>query len=513
MAISTAVGLDRRSTIIGYGLGAGNFANVTPHLPMSILVLGQANTDKVSGLDMDTIERHLTAKAVGEKYGFGSPMHRAMKILKPLGSDGVGGISVFFAAQSDSGLTATVKEITVTGTVIKNGEIIIEIGGRSTIDGASLVVPVLIGETADDVMIKIADAVTNCTSCEYSAGFTSMDTEVVLTSKFKGINSLVRLDVSLSVTGTGLTIATSETAGTGSASVYDSLEAIGDKWIPMLLNTYSVESVSILNEIQDFNGMPGDTPTGRYSGLIMKPFVSFTGVITEDDFDEALLFGSSNVDEVTHSFAPSPASKGSCYESAAWVVLRESVLANNDPSKDVINMSIEMPEPFDLSFAQPNYDQRDFWCRAGVSTSTWDESTGKYVIKDLITTYRVDTEVEPAFRWVRDVYIDFNMKFKYYLMQVNQVIGKIIVPDGATVPSNNSGNSISPKVFRSLVLELIDEMESDGLITDRGFSKASLEVEIDSTNPNRFNCTFSYKRTGIARITSTNVLAGHFFGN
>jgi len=513
MAISTAVGLDRRSTIIGFGLGAGNFATATRHLPMSIVVLGQANTDKVSGIDLDKIERHLTAKEVGEKYGYGSPMHRAMRILKPLGSDGVGGIPVFFAAQSDAGLTATVKEITVTGTVIKNGEIIIEIGGRKTLDGASLVVPVLIGETADDVMLKIADAITNCTSCEYSAGFVTLDTEVVLTSKFKGINSLVRLDVSISVTGTGLTIATTEVPGTGSPTVTASLNEIGEKWIPMLLNTYSVESDLILDEIQSFNGMPGDTPTGRYSGLIMKPFVSLTGVITENDFTEALAYGAVNIDEVTHSFAPVPASKGSCYEAAAWVALRESVLANNDPSKDIINMSIEMPEPFDLSLSQPSYDVRDVWCRSGVSTSTWDESTGKYVIKDLITTYRVDTEVEPAFRWVRDVYIDFNMKFKYYLMQVNQVIGKVIVPDDATVPSNIASNVISPKVFRSLVLDLIDQMEADGLITDREFSKASLVVEIDSTNPNRFNCTFDYKRTGIARISSTNVRAGHFFGN
>lgn len=508
-----AVGLDRRSTIIGFGLSAGNFATSTPHLPMSILVLGQANTDKVAGLDLDTIERALTAKEVGDKYGYGSPLHRAMRILKPLGSDGVGGIPVFFAVQDDDGLTASIVDITVTGTVTKNAEITIQIGGRETLDGASLVVNALVGETEDDVMLKIRDAINDCVSCEYSAAFTALDPEVVLTSKFKGLNSLVRVDVSISVTGSGLTIATSETAGTGSPTVTDSLNDIGEKWIPMVVNTYSVESDLILDEIQAFNGMPGETPTGRYSGLTMKPFVCLTGITTSTDFTSAVDYAAANQDEVTHSFAPAPASKGSCYEASAWYALREAVLANNDPSKDIINMSIDMPEPYDLVFAQPSYDQRDLWCRAGVSTSVWDESTGKYVIKDFITTYRVDTEVEPSFRWVRDVYIDFNMKFKYYLMQQNQVIGKVIVPDNAATPSGIASNVISPKVFKSLVLDLIDEMESDGLITDREFSKSKLIVEISSTNPNRFNCSFSYKRTGIARITSTNVLAGHFFGN
>lgn len=513
MAISTAVGLDRRSTIIGFGIGAGNFAASTPNLPISILVLGQANTDKVSGLNLNKIEQHLTAKEVGDIYGYGSPLHRAMRILKPIGSDGVGGIPVFFAAQSDSALTATVKEITVTGTVTKNADIVVSVGGRTLLDGSSLIVSVLIGDTADVVMGKIRDAVNNCVSCEYLATFVTMDTEVVLTSKFKGVNSLVRLDVSISIIGSGLTIATTETPGTGSASVTPALNEIGDKWIPMVVNTYSVASSSILDEIQAFNGMPGVTPTGRYSGIIMKPFVCLTGITSSTDFSSAVTYGSTNIDQVTHSFAPAPASAGSCYEASAWVALRESVLANNDPSKDVINMNMDMPAPYDISFSQPSYDQRDLWCRAGVSTSLWDDTISKYVIKDLITTYRVDTEAEPSFRWVRDVYIDFNMKFKYYLMQENSVIGKVIIPDTAAVPSNISSNIISPKVFRALVLDLIDEMASDGLITDRDFSKSTLFIEIDATNPNRFNCEFSYKRTGIARITSTNVLAGHFFGN
>src|SRR5690606_22432108 len=158
-----------------------------------------------------------------------------------------------------------------------------------------------------------------------------------------------------------------------------------------------------------------------------------------------------------------------------------------------------------MTLALPTYDVRDSNLKKGVSTCVWDENASAYQIKDLITTYAVETEVEPSFRWVRDVYIDFNLKYKYYLMNVNQVIGKIIIPDNAAVPSGNAGNFISPKVFKSLVLNLIDEFINDGMITDRDFSKNSLQVEIDSTNPNRFNCIFDYKRTGIARITSTNV--------
>jgi len=517
MAISTAVGLDRRSTIIGYALSAGNFATSTPFLPQSILVFGQANTNKVSGITPNEIVQLSTVAEVGDKYGYGSPMHRVMRILKPNGSDGVGGIPIFFCAQGDNALTATVKEITVTGSATASTEIEILIGGRSFIDGSSLVVPVQSGDTPDDIMGDIRDAINNCVSCEYTAAFTSgVDTKITCTSKFKGLNSNVDLTLRVKDTGAGVTIATATpTPGAGFSSITNGLNNIGDRWMTMVINTYSPESTSVLDELKAFNGRPGSTPTGRYSGTVMKPFVAFTGVCTQAQLTAALSYGPANKIEDTNSFAPAYGSMGSCYEAAANVALLQSVIANNNPSDDVINRyMVDMPAPSNatMTLALPTYDVRDSNLKKGVSTCVWDENASAYQIKDLITTYAVETEVEPSFRWVRDVYIDFNLKYKYYLMNVNQVIGKIIIPDNAAVPSGNAGNFISPKVFKSLVLNLIDEFINDGMITDRDFSKNSLQVEIDSTNPNRFNCIFDYKRTGIARITSTNVRAGHFFG-
>ena len=40
------------------------------------------------------------------------------------------------------------------------------------------------------------------------------------------------------------------------------------------------------------------------------------------------------------------------------------------------------------------------------------------------------------------------------------------------------------------------------------FSKDSLQVQISTINPDRFETTFKYKRTGIARIESTDATAG-----
>ena len=46
------------------------------------------------------------------------------------------------------------------------------------------------------------------------------------------------------------------------------------------------------------------------------------------------------------------------------------------------------------------------------------------------------------------------------------------------------------------------------MIRDASFSKDSLNVQISTTNPNRFETFFRYKRTGLARIESTDVEAG-----
>ena len=50
MAISTAVGLERVSKIVGYQILKGNFSKSTPNLPMRIAILGEANTANQSSL-------------------------------------------------------------------------------------------------------------------------------------------------------------------------------------------------------------------------------------------------------------------------------------------------------------------------------------------------------------------------------------------------------------------------------------------------------------------------------
>ena len=88
---STAVVVDRLSRTTGYALQRGKFNNDTPYLPQVIAILGEANTANQTGLTVDPIEV-TSASEAGELFGYGSPIHSVMRILRPLSGDGVGGI-------------------------------------------------------------------------------------------------------------------------------------------------------------------------------------------------------------------------------------------------------------------------------------------------------------------------------------------------------------------------------------------------------------------------------------
>ncbi|RLA00709.1 MAG: hypothetical protein DRQ42_04880 [Gammaproteobacteria bacterium] len=82
-AISTAIGLERRSRVSGYKIKKGFFDQETPNRPQIIAVFGEANEANQSGLSV-TAKEITSAQEAGEEYGYGSPIHQIMRILRPI---------------------------------------------------------------------------------------------------------------------------------------------------------------------------------------------------------------------------------------------------------------------------------------------------------------------------------------------------------------------------------------------------------------------------------------------
>lgn len=502
--ISTAVGLDRISRVSGYMVKKGNFNAETQNLPQRIAILGEANTANQSGLSI--VGREVTsASEAADLYGYGSPIHTMMRILRPNSGDGVGGIPTFIYPQvTDSGATATVRAWTVTGTASANATHTVVVNGRDNVDYKEYSFSVVSGDTATVIAGKIKDAINGVTSAPCTA--TSTGAVMTATSKWKGVTS-AELDITISYGSNAAGLAYSQTTstnGAGAVSLADTLSQFGDDWNTIVINPYGEAH---LDTLEAFNGVPNNTnPTGRYSGLIYKPFCAYFGSTLSDKDDLATITNNSaRVSQVTNVLCPAPNSKGFSFEAAANMVSLAAVIFQNNPNLDVNNLSYpDMPIPSNGDSGDfKDYNNRDFLVKKGCSTVIL--KNGAYVVQDLVTTYHPTGEVPLQFSYVRNLNIDWNISDAYRTLETIYLKDKTLVADNQVVVVDGC---IKPREWKGIVYELYEDSAEKGLINDPDFSKSSLVVQISSTNSNRFETAFSYKRTGIARIESTTATAG-----
>lgn len=502
--ISTAVGLDRISRVSGYNIKKGFFSNETQNLPQIIAIFGEANTANQSGLTVNKVEVTSAVEAA-TFFGYGSPIHSIMRILRPTGSDGVGGIpTVVFPQITAGGATATVRAWTVTGTATANATHTVVVNGRTNLDFQQYTYDVVIGDTPTLVAAKIAAAINGVLSAPCTA--TSALGVATATTKWKGVTS-AQLDITINYGSNAAGLAYSQTTSTDGTGVVDlstSLSQFGDTWYTQVINSYGESQLDVL---EAFNGVPDETnPTGRYNGLLFKPFFAFFGSKLSsrtsliDITDDA-----ARITQVTNVICLAPNSKGFAYEAAANVVARAAVVYQNTPNLDVNNLSYpDMPIPSDGNIGDlNNYNDRDALVKKGCSTVNL--VNGAYVIQDLVTTYHPAGEVPLQYSYVRNLNLDWNIADSYRTLETLYLKDKTLVRDEQQIDVDGC---IKPTEWKGIVRSLFDESAQKALINDPDFSKSSLQVQISSTNPNRFETAFKYKRTGIARIESTTASAG-----
>jgi len=504
MAISTAVGLERVSACIGYALSKGQFNTIGANVPQRIAILCEGNTAN-QGTMTDGIGVEVTsAQQAGTLFGFGSPAYHIMRILRPLSGGGVGGIpTVIYPQLEASGAAAMVKTVTVTGTATGIATHTIVIGGRRSLDGASYDIQIANGDTPTAIAAKIATVVSAVLGSPVSC--TSALGVATLTSKWAGLTANTTLSVDTNGTAAGVSYAVAQTtAAAATPSIATALDAFGDAWNTIVINSYGTNS-TVMDALEAFNGIPAPFYTGRYAPLVMKPFVAFTGSITAD----ASTITDARLNNLTIAIAAAPLSPGFQFEAAANVAALYTPIAQNAPQTDPIGVSYpDMPVPADGNIgAMATYDNRDTIVKKGCSTVIL--ANGVYQVVDLVTTYHPQGEEPPQFKYVRNlVGVDFNYYYAHMLLVRDNVYGRLIASDTDTV----TVPCITPSGFKSLLIGMITSLVSRGLITDADFSINSIVTQLSSVNPDRLEDIQDYKRTGTARIVSTTVRAGFNFG-
>lgn len=501
--ISDAVSSERISSIVGYKIIKGNFSSTSPNLPQRIAIFAEANTDNQVTLDTDGYQI-TSAQEAGSRYGYGSPIYLIARILLPLNGGGVGGVPVIVYPQEEvAGATAKILEITPSGIATANGTHTLIIAGRENLDGEFYNINIVSGDGAEEITAKISDAINNIlgspvigTDDSYTAN---------LTSKWKGLTADA-LSVTINDNGDALGITyavNSIQSGSGTPSVQAALDQFGNEWVTLVVNSYGTHTQT-MTLLEQFNGIPDPTnPTGRFVGIVMKPFVAITGSVAEDPS----AITDARLNNVTIAIAPAPLSVGLAMEAAANMCLQAAIIAQNNPHLDVSNMPYpDMPTPTAIG-TMASYESRDAIIKKGCSTV--DLVAGQYIIKDFVTTYHKLGEVPPQFRYVRNLVIDNNVRYSYYLLEQINVVDHAIAADGDTV---FAVKVIKPKQWKALLKGFAEDLSKRSLIVLPQFMTDSLIVNLSVSNPDRLETFFKYKRSGFVRIASTTAQAGFNFG-
>ena len=487
--ISKAISPLRVSTIVGYELKKGDVPLSSPYLPQRIVIIGEGLTTNQATMPLDETEI-ITAYEAGLKYGFGSPIHKVFNILKPNGRDLLGGIPTFVIAQEEAGTgVAANVVVSATGTATGSATHTVYVAGRP------YTFNVLTGDAPTAIHTKIADAINADVNGHATAVATA--TEVTITANWKGATGTFAVRFDIDGNSVGVVYAEdSAVAGVGTPDLTTLKDKLGAEWTTLVINTYGQPAFATLEEI---NGKPDETnPTGRYFGEDFRPFIAIWGS-TESNLATLGAITDAKKNEVTHALAPASNTEGFAFESAANGALNFAKVSQYSPHQDVINTFYnDMPAPPSGDIGDMKvYAQRDALLKKGASTVTYEG--GRYKMKDFITTYHPDGEVVPVFRWARNLMLDFNVRYYVLLAEQAYLIGRAIISDDqvSTVP-----NTKKPKDWKADLYGIAEDLAAVAIIDDADFMKNSIEVEVDPSNPDRFNTRFQYKTSGTARISS-----------
>jgi phage tail sheath gpL-like len=505
MALSLAVSLDKVSRILGYAIKKGNFGTTSPNLPQSIAIIGEANTANQSGLDVTQGAEVTSQQQAGELYGFGSPIHSIMRILRPINGEGVGSIPTIVYPQASGVSTAKIITITPSGFSRGNGVHYLKIAGRDGVDGERYAINIEYNDTVADITQKIEDAVNTVLGSPVSA--TSTDYTVTLTTKWKGLTAedlSITIDTGDNDFELAYSIITTQNGSGTPSGIAASLQLFGNSWHTIVVNAYGLLS-TVMDDLESFNGIPDPvSPTGRYTGSTFKPFIAISGSVADDPSS----ITDARLNNLTIAVAPAPLSKGMPYEAAANMALLHVVVAQNTPNLDVAGKSYaDMPTPTAIG-SMAIYTNRDAFVKNGCSTV--DLVSGLYQVQDFVTTYHKVGEVPPQFRYCRNLNIDWNVRYGYYLLELIHVVDHSLSNDSDVVDAEGV---VKPYMWKGVLNNYADDLASRALIADASFMQESIEVAIGETSPDRFETRFRYKRTGFARQIATTAEAGFNFGS
>ena len=436
-------------------------------IPQKIALFGQYNSGKSP---VNYAPRLLnSADEAASLYGVGSMLHlMARKAFK-----GAGIVPIYaFPIPADASASAATGSITVTGTTTSRGTIALFISGQKV----SIAIP--LASSAADVASAIVSAIGAAVNLPVTASLAG--STVNLESKWKGESAnTIKMALDLDDTDSlaepsGISIVFSQLSGGATdPSTAPAFDAMGATFFTQV--AYPYDSAAQLATLDEYW-------TSRISPEIKKPFLAIIGnTETIANFTSRVTNRNSPVE--TYVNAELAASLPCEIAASAVAVCAKSAESNPArPWKNLVLPGIRAGTNPAFTYAQHNS------CQSAGGGTTDPLIDGTVKIHDLVTTYKTNAlgADDDVFRYPETI---ANIQAKIYSLDnlfSSAPFDRAIVVDDKAVTGLDY--AMSPKRVKSFVLRLIDELWiPNAWSKNRDDIVASIEAEIDASNPGRIN--------------------------
>ena len=513
MTISNAIDPALIARVIGTQLQFVDLRSVPENVPIQIAILAPASAASEGSVEANKAFDFLTAKEVGDECGYMSPAYRVARMLRPETGGGVSTIktSIFPIIPTGAALATDVLAINIAGVnPTKNTTHFVNVNGRR--------LPFSVLKTDDvtdlaDRIKEVLDAaltVNPVTSVVEAA--VGNDIDITLTAGWNGASGNEISIVMEAADDAGI-IYTNPTmaAGAGVFDVTTALANFGETWYNIVINACDIITETVMDDLEEFNGSPDDN-TGRWGGLVSKPFVAYYGTV-ESDKDTVTTIPDTRKLDLTNCKCAAPGSSGFTFEAAAAYVRYIALTATaNPPLSYSGGKLLDMPAPDDPTLAGDFNDvlTRDFIEKGGVSTATLQG--GIYYIEDVNTHYHPDGVNPAASPYFRVVHIQgrtFTIMYQYRLLEEATLMDKILVED---LNETENPEAISPDAWGSIVREFISDLGKQAITTKSDEARATVKTGIGEQNPERVETAFTLIYSNNVRQADSTISFGFNFG-
>jgi phage tail sheath gpL-like len=497
MAVSTAVDISAVARVVGIKTDFKDLrGGQALFLPQRIAVFGQGSTASQGAYSL-TKRQVFSGDEAGQIYGFGSPIHLAVRQLLPVNGDGVGTIPVtVYPLNDDASGVAAAGDITPSGAQTEAASYIVRISG---IESEAFVISV--GDSVADITAAMTAAINANVNMPVIAADNT--TAVGLTAKWEGVSGndifVEVLESASAGTSFAITQPTGGLVNPDATAINTALAQVGDVWETMLLNCLDVADTTVLDAFSTWN-------EGRWGALTHKPAIAFVGNTIADVLAASAVADARKTDR-TNSQLVAPGSVNLPFVVAARQLARIAVLANNNPPHDYGSQSATGLIP-GVDGDQWNYSQRDAAVKRG--SSTIEVKDGVVEVSDVVTFHHPTDQSIPAYRYVVDIVKLQNIIFNTSLIfNTDAWDGAPLIPDDQ--PTVNP-DAKKPKMAKAELSALADSLGLNAIISDPKTAKSTIVAVISDQNPKRLDIAWTVQLSGNTNIISIDLNFGFFFG-